>query len=196
MDLHLFLSSFPILAEMWMKTTPSEVNIESLTISDTPLVPALFNAYLECLPYLRTLHSITILPSPKDKWYLSDAHLIQLVSVLATQKCPEFDSLHIPSQHIGVKGIDAFVSLFINNRLLKCYDIDMSNNRFGDKGAIALARLFNHISQSVFIQRLCISGNGIKGRGGTSLFNSLGSEERILLQEIDVSGRLKGMNKW
>ena len=189
MDLHLFLSSFPILAEMWMKTTPNEVNIESLTISDTPLVPALFNAYLECLPYLRTLHSITILPSPKDKWYLSDAHLIQLVSVLATQQCPEFDSLHIPNQRIGVKGIDAFVSLFINNHLLKCYDIDMSNNRIGDKGAIALAKLFSHISQSVFIQRLCISGNGIKGRGGTSLLNSLGSEERILLQEIDVSGR-------
>ena len=195
MDLHLFLSSFPILAEMWLKTTPNEVNIESLTISDTPLVPALFSAFLQCLPFLRTLHSITILPAPKDKWYLNDANLIQLVSVLAARRCPEFDSIHIPNQRIGVKGIDAFVSLFINNHLLKCYDIDISKNRIGDKGAIALAKLFHHISQSVFIQRLCVSGNGIKERGGTSLFNSLGSEKRILLQEIDVSGMLIERNE-
>lgn len=189
MDLHLFLSSFPILAEMWFKTSPKEVNIESLTISETPLVPALFNAYLECIPYLRTLHSITILPSPKDKWYLTDTQLIQLASVLSSQKCPEFDSLHLPGQHIGVKGIDAFVSLFINNHLFKCYDIDISKNRIGDKGAVALSKLFNHISQSIFIQRLRISGNGIRGRGGRSLLKAIGGEERILLQEIDVSGK-------
>ena len=39
--------------------------------------------------------------------------------------------------------------------------------------------------------RGCAEGNKLRGSGGLCLFEALGSEERAMLQELDVSGEVR-----
>ena len=187
-DLHLFFSTLPLIVDTWRDRNARDVHIESISIDNTPLGDSLFQNLLDCIQSIPSLHSLTILPAPSEKWVMKDPQFIQLMDVLSTRCCPEFDSLRIPHQRVTKKGIPSLLSLFQKNHLLKWYELDLSYNGIGEKGGCALASLFDHIAQTILIQRLRVAGNGLRGSGGLRLLEALGSEERVMLQELDLSG--------
>ena len=190
-DLNLFFSTLPLVVDTWRDKDPQGIHIESISIDNTPLGDPLFRALLDCIASVPSLHSLTILPATKEKWVMKDPQFIQLMDVLSTRCCPEFDSLRIPHQHISKKGIQSLLSLFQKKNLLKWYDLDLSYNEIGEKGGLVLAAMFDHLSPTVLIQRLRVGGNKLRGSGGLRLLEALGSEERVMLQELDLSGAMR-----
>ena len=167
------------------------MHIESISIDNTPLGDPLFRALLDCIASIPSLHSLTIFPSTQEKWVLKDPQFIQLMDLLGTRCCPEFDSLRIPRQRISNKGVQSLLFLLQRETLPKWYDLDLSYNGIGEKGGRILASLFDHLPQTLLIQRLRVGGNKLRGSGGLCLFEALGSEERAMLQELDVSGEMR-----
>lgn len=190
-DLNLFFSTLPLVVDTWRDKDPQRVHIESISIENTTLGDPLFQALLDCIVSIPSLHSLTILPATTEKWVMKDPQFIQLMDVLSTHCCPDFDSLRIPHQHISKKGLQSLLSLFQKNTLHKWYDLDLSYNEIGEKGGQVLASLFDHLSQTLLIQRLRVGGNKLRGSGGLRLLEALGSEERVMLQELDLSGETR-----
>ena len=191
LDLNLFFSTLPLVVDTWRDKDPQGVHIESISIDNTPLGDPLFRALLDCIASIPSLHSLTILPATQEKWVLKDPLFIQLMDLLGTRCCLEFDSLRIPHQRISKKGVQSLLSLLQRKTLPKWYDLDLSYNGIGEKGGRILACLFDHLPQTLLIQRLRVGGNKLRGSGGLCLFEALGSEERAMLQELDVSGEVR-----
>ena len=187
-DLNLFFSTLPLVVDTWRDRDPQGVHIESISVDNTPLGDPLFQALLDCIVSIPSLHSLTLLPATKEKWVMKDPQFIQLMDVLSTRCCPEFDSLRLPRQRISKKGLQSLLSLFQKKHLRKWYDFDLSYNEIGEKGGQVLASMFDHLPQTILIQRLRVGGNKLRGSGGLRLLEALGSEERVMLQELDLRG--------
>ena len=106
---------------------------------------------------------------------------------LKADVCPKLESIHIPGNHIGYQGVEALVELYQDGHLKECKELDLSGNGIGDKGAIALAHLFELPRVCKDLRLLNMANNRIGSKGWHMFIDHFITTPHLQLTELDLS---------
>lgn len=101
--------------------------------------------------------------------------------------CPSLESIYLPGNCIGTAGVEALMEVYHDGHIKHCTALDLTGNSIGDKGAIALANLFNIPDLCTNMTTLKLSNNKIRSKGWDAFLARFAAESHSSLHTLDIS---------
>ena len=144
--------------------------------------------YTPCSPCFSSLREFSLRPIDKDKGsQMNEREWTPICGYLRTGACPHLESISISNNNVGYQGIEALVEAYLSGKMSKCSHLDISGNSIGNRGAIALSRLFDNPFACTSLEYLDLSDNKIHSKGFDVFLAHFGSITHEKLQYVNWS---------
>ena len=189
-DFYSCICNLPSIADAWTLQHGSGYAIESVSIDSCVICQEAYEALYHCFncSCFSSLKHFSLRPMDKSKGArMNEKQWQPICEYLKAGLCPHLESISLSNNHIGHEGVNALVDAYLSGKMEKCTYLDLSGNAIGDKGAIALSRLFDHPFTCASLEVLDLSHNKIHSKGFDVFLSHFGSITHEQLRVINWS---------
>lgn len=189
-DFYSCICNLPSITDAWALQYGPTCALESFSVDSCVICRESYEALYHCFssPCFSSLREFSLRPIDKDKGsQMNEREWTPICGYLRTGACPHLESISISNNNVGYQGIEALVEAYLSGKMSKCSHLDISGNSIGNRGAIALSRLFDNPFACTSLEYLDLSDNKIHSKGFDVFLAHFGSITHEKLQYVNWS---------